>query len=280
MPKIPERFLSQTSRKMMKNPVRIYSVENGRNISMTVDRSEVPDGLSYMELPQLKNEILKWQDKHGSDSRNAGSSESRFFDGDDFDLLFKFRIIGDSGVGKSCLLLRHTDDSYTEKYISTIGVDFKVSKQIIDDKKVKLQIWDTAGQDNFRAIQLPYGHHHHGIILCYDVSDQVSFNNLKQYLSKIKEQNSEHPSIIIVGNKCDLTRMKVVEYNTAKEFADSHNLTLIEASAKTGENVDAVFRTLAQQYMKRMAPTTPVKIITQSSEQETPRPKDQGCNIL
>lgn len=100
----------------------------------------------------------------------------------EYDHLFKVLLIGDSGVGKSCLLLRFADDSYTESYISTIGVDFKIRNFTLEGKKIKLQMWDTAGQERFRTIISSYYRGAHGIIIVYDITDLESFNNVKIWL--------------------------------------------------------------------------------------------------
>ena len=101
----------------------------------------------------------------------------------EYDYLFKLLIIGDSGVGKSCLLLRFADGTYTDSYISTIGVDFKIHTVNLDGKIIKLQIWDTAGQERFRTITSSYYRGAHGIIVVYDVTDQDTFSKLLSTVS-------------------------------------------------------------------------------------------------
>ncbi|XP_042705707.1 ras-related protein Rab-1B isoform X1 [Chrysemys picta bellii] len=171
-----------------------------------------------------------------------------------FDYLFKLLLIGDSGVGKSCLLLRFADDTYTESYISTIGVDFKIRTIELDGKTIKLQIWDTAGQERFRTITSSYYRGAHGIIVVYDVTDQESYSNVKQWLQEIERYASENVNKLLVGNKCDLTTKKVVDYTTAKEFADSLGIPFLETSAKNATNVEQSFMTMAAEIKKRMGP--------------------------
>jgi len=118
----------------------------------------------------------------------------------EYDYLFKLLLIGDSGVGKSCLLLRFADDTYTESYISTIGVDFKIRTLELEGKTIKLQIWDTAGQERFRTITSSYYRGAHGIIVVYDVTDMESFNNVKQWLNEIDRCACVHAS----GEGCDI----------------------------------------------------------------------------
>jgi len=169
------------------------------------------------------------------------------------DYLFKLLLIGDSGVGKSCLLLRFADDTYTESYISTIGVDFKIRTLELDGKTIKLQIWDTAGQERFRTITSSYYRGAHGIIVVYDVTDQESFNNVKQWMNEIDRYANEKVNKMLVGNKCDLTSKKVVDYNTAKEFADQLGIPFLETSAKNSTNVEQAFITMAAEIKARMA---------------------------
>lgn len=194
------------------------------------------------------------------------------------DYLFKLLLIGDSGVGKSCLLLRFADDTYTESYISTIGVDFvsllqscvvdllptcnltdicslyvqKIRTIDLDGKTIKLQIWDTAGQERFRTITSSYYRGAHGIIVVYDVTDNESFNNVKQWLHEIDRYAAENVNKLLVGNKSDLTGKRVVSTEQGKEFADSLGIEFLETSAKTSSNVEQAFLTMASQIKARM----------------------------
>jgi len=175
----------------------------------------------------------------------------------EYDYLFKLLLIGDSGVGKSCLLLRFADDTYTESYISTIGVDFKIRTIELDGKTIKLQIWDTAGQERFRTITSSYYRGAHGIIVVYDVTDQESFNNVKQWLQEIDRYACETVNKLLVGNKCDLTTKKVVDYTTAKEYADTLGIPFLETSAKNATNVETAFMTMAAEIKNRVGPPAP-----------------------
>jgi len=169
----------------------------------------------------------------------------------EYDYLFKLLLIGDSGVGKSCLLLRFADDTYTESYISTIGVDFKIRTIQLEGRVIKLQIWDTAGQERFRTITSSYYRGAHGIIVVYDVTDQVSFNNVKQWMQEIQRYACDSVCRLLVGNKSDLVEKKMVDFNTAKEYADSMSIPFLETSAKNATNVEQAFITMAGEIKKQ-----------------------------
>jgi len=171
----------------------------------------------------------------------------------DYDYLFKLLLIGDSGVGKSCLLLRFADDTYTESYISTIGVDFKIRTIEQDQKTVKLQIWDTAGQERFRTITSSYYRGAHGIIIVYDVTDRESFNNVKHWITEIDKYAAEGVNKLLVGNKSDLQSKKVVSYDEAKDLADSLGVQFLETSAKNAHNVEEAFNMMSQEIKLRVA---------------------------
>ncbi|KAD2392879.1 hypothetical protein E3N88_39856 [Mikania micrantha] len=178
----------------------------------------------------------------------------------EYDYLFKLLLIGDSGVGKSCLLLRFADDSYLDSYISTIGVDFKIRTVDQDGKTIKLQIWDTAGQERFRTITSSYYRGAHGIIIVYDVTDMESFNNVKQWLSEIDRYASENVNKLLVGNKCDLTDSRAVSYDTAKEFADEIGIPFMETSAKDATNVEQAFMAMCAD-IKNRGPTLCLRVV-------------------
>ncbi|KAL3229823.1 GTP-binding protein YPT1 [Nakaseomyces bracarensis] len=170
----------------------------------------------------------------------------------EYDYLFKLLLIGNSGVGKSCLLLRFSDDTYTNDYISTIGVDFKIKTVELDGKTVKLQIWDTAGQERFRTITSSYYRGSHGIIIVYDVTDQESFNGVKMWLQEIDRYATSTVLKLLVGNKCDMSDKRVVEYDVAKEFAEANKMPFLETSALDSTNVEEAFLTMARQIKESM----------------------------
>lgn len=166
----------------------------------------------------------------------------------DYDHLFKLLIIGDSGVGKSSLLLRFADNTFSGNYITTIGVDFKIRTILLNGERVKLQIWDTAGQERFRTITSTYYRGTHGVIVVYDVSSGESFANVKRWLHEI-EQNCDVVNRILVGNKDDMPDRKVVLTEDAQRFASQMGIQLFETSAKDNKNVEEMFNAITQQVL-------------------------------
>jgi Ras-related protein Rab-35 len=168
----------------------------------------------------------------------------------EYDHLFKLLIIGDSGVGKSSLLLRFADNLFAGTYITTIGVDFKIRTIDVNGEKVKLQIWDTAGQERFRTITSTYYRGTHGVIVVYDVTSGESFVNVKRWLQEI-DQNCDTVNRILVGNKNDaLPDKKVVKTEDAQKFAEQIGVPLYETSAKENLNVEEVFYEITKQVLK------------------------------
>ncbi|SHO77817.1 Rab family GTPase [Malassezia sympodialis ATCC 42132] len=164
-----------------------------------------------------------------------------------YDLLVKLLLIGDSGVGKSCLLLRFCDDAWTPSFITTIGIDFKIRTIEVDGKRIKLQIWDTAGQERFRTITTAYYRGSMGILLVFDVTDEKSFQNIRNWYQDVQQHASEGACKILVGNKCDWEDKRAVTKEQGQQLAEELGMQYIETSAKANTNVDEAFFKLAQQ---------------------------------
>jgi Ras-related protein Rab-8A len=174
----------------------------------------------------------------------------------DYDYLVKLLLIGDSGVGKSCLLLRFSDDSFTTSFITTIGIDFKIRTIELDGKRIKLQIWDTAGQERFRTITTAYYRGAMGILLVYDVTDESSFNNIKNWMRNIEQHAADNVNKILVGNKADMDESKrAVPTAKGQALADEYGIIFFETSAKTNLNVENVFFTMAREIKQRLSET-------------------------
>ncbi|KAG8387807.1 hypothetical protein BUALT_Bualt02G0059500 [Buddleja alternifolia] len=174
----------------------------------------------------------------------------------DYDYLIKLLLIGDSGVGKSCLLLRFSDGSFTTSFITTIGIDFKIRTVELDGKRIKLQIWDTAGQERFRTITTAYYRGAMGILLVYDVTDESSFNNIRNWIRNIEQHASDNVNKILVGNKADMDESKrAVPTSKGQALADEYGIKFFETSAKTNLNVEEVFFSIAKDIKQRLSDT-------------------------
>jgi len=182
-----------------------------------------------------------------------------------YDYLIKLLLIGDSGVGKSCLLLRFSEDSFTPSFITTIGIDFKIRTVEIDGKKIKLQIWDTAGQERFRTITTAYYRGAMGILLVYDVTDEKSFLSIRNWIANIDQFAQEGVNRILIGNKSDMTSKRVIDFAAGKALADEYGIRFLETSAKNSTNVDEAFISLARDIKKRAIDASPVAPKPQSS---------------
>jgi len=164
---------------------------------------------------------------------------------------FKLLLIGDSSVGKTSLLLRFCDNTFQEGTVNLTSVDFKTKNVTIDGKNIQLQVWDTAGQERFRTITSSFYRGAHGVIVVYDISEQATFNNVKLWMQEIQRYASAGVCKMLVGNKMDLADRRVVEYNTAKEYADGLSIPFSETSSKTGQEVEKVFEKLSLEIMRQ-----------------------------
>ena len=165
----------------------------------------------------------------------------------------KLLIIGESGVGKSSLLLRFTDDAFDPEQAATIGVDFKVKTITINGDKIKLAIWDTAGQERFRTLTPSYYRGGQGAILVYDVTSRESFQKVDNWLNELETYSTNHDLIkMLVGNKCDMLDEKVVSTEEGEKLAKEFGIQFWECSAKNDINVDESFIGIARGVKDRL----------------------------
>jgi len=179
-----------------------------------------------------------------------------------YDLLFKLLLIGDSGVGKTCVLFRFSDDAFNTTFISTIGIDFKIKTVELSGKKIKLQIWDTAGQERFHTITTSYYRGANGIMLVYDITNAKSFENISKWLRNIEEHASEDVEKMLLGNKCDMDDKRVIPKERGEMIAREHGIKFYETSAKSNINIETAFLALATDILHK----TPAKDTAQGNQ--------------
>ena len=167
--------------------------------------------------------------------------------GINYDYLLKYIIIGDAAVGKSNLLLRFTQNDFKNEYQLTIGVEFGAKNIEINNKKFRLQIWDTAGQENYRSITRAYYKNSVCAILVYDISNRESFEHISNWIEDCLAQSPKTVFMVLVGNKSDLEDYRQVTFKEGEEMAKNNNIMFFETSAKTGENVEKIFEDSAKE---------------------------------
>ncbi|XP_054280725.1 ras-related protein Rab-13 [Macrosteles quadrilineatus] len=159
---------------------------------------------------------------------------------------YKVLVLGDSNVGKTCIVHRYCDEKYYDTYISTIGIDLKQKIVYLDGTPIKMQIWDTAGQERFRTLTTAYYRGAMGILLMYDVTSLDSFNSLPYWLQNIKENASPNVVKVLAGNKCDSVKQRTVDPEIGQKIAESFDMPFYEVSCKHNINIDQVFLSLAR----------------------------------
>lgn len=153
-------------------------------------------------------------------------------------------------MGKTCMIMRYCESTFTDSFLTTVGVDFKVKELVIDSKAIRIQIWDTAGQEQFHTITKSYFRGADGIVLCFDVSAEMTLEKTRTWMEAIRESASESVNIVLVGNKCDIEERQVTPAQ-GLEMANEFKIPYFETSAKTGENITNVFESLAKEVMLR-----------------------------
>ena len=164
---------------------------------------------------------------------------------------FKFVVIGDTGAGKSSVLLRFADNAFQDSYMATVAVDFRHRTVTVNGESCKLQIWDTAGQERYRTITSAYYRGADAIVMVYDVTNQESIRHINDWMAEVNRYAAPDTCKLLIGNKCDLESQRVVPIATAKSFAEELNIPFIETSAKEGVNVDKAFIQLTEALVAR-----------------------------
>ncbi len=152
----------------------------------------------------------------------------------EYEYLIKILIVGDSTVGKTNFIKKYVENKFNESYFASTGIDLITTSIKIEGKSFKIQIWDTAGQEKYRAMTKNLFLKTQGIVIIFDISNETSFINLKSWMNDIKEECSADIPMILVGNKLDLEDKRVIDKERAMEFAKNEKLEYIETSSKTG----------------------------------------------
>jgi len=168
--------------------------------------------------------------------------------GADYDHLFKLVLVGEVGTGKSSLVLRYTDNTFLNDDVGTIGADFKVKFINVDKKRIKLQIWDTAGQEKFRVMTSSYFGGANAVIIVFDLTDQKSLDAVEKWIKEAQSfaDKSKALQFLIVGNKKDLEKERTVDKDAPRKIAEKYNALYCETSAKTGAKVDEAFQMIGE----------------------------------
>ncbi|XP_063354427.1 ras-related protein Rab-15-like isoform X1 [Pelmatolapia mariae] len=163
-----------------------------------------------------------------------------------YDFLFRLLMLGDSGVGKTCMLRRFTESDFDTTHISTIGIDFKMKTLEVDGTKVRVQIWDTAGQERYQTITKQYYRRAQGVIFVYDITDKLSFKHIAKWVSDVDEYTTQKMETILVGNKCDDSLRREVSKNQGTKLAGSYGMEFFETSASKNININESFGRLTE----------------------------------
>ena len=168
----------------------------------------------------------------------------------DFDYTIKLLVVGDSSVGKTNFISMFIENKFNQAYMTTSGMDLRTSSIEVKNKKIRVQLWDTAGQEKYRAITKNLFLKVQGVLVVYDITNENSFTNLKTWVKSIKEECGKSMQMIIVGNKCDLNDQRVIDKQKALEYAEEEKVEYIETSSKTGENVQKASSQLCEKVLE------------------------------
>jgi len=188
--------------------------------------------------------------------------------GEKDNMVAKILTIGESGVGKTCILLRYTDNKFIKHHLTTIGIDYKTKDVNINGKSIKLKIWDTAGQERFRNITQQYYKGADGIVLVFDLTDRNSFEKIREWMKQIQSYTQRDSiAIVLLGNKCDAEN-KAVSSKEANDIATEYKMKFFETSAMNNINIEESFKELSTEIMK-------IKEIKSNNYDNTPQNQSQ-----
>lgn len=168
-----------------------------------------------------------------------------------YDMLMRLLLVGETGVGKTCVLCRYASEEFIDSHITTIGIDFKMKTISVGGKTIKVQIWDTAGQERFESITKQFYRRAQGIILVYDITSKVSFEALPKWIDYVKQFAREDVSVLLMGNKKDKEDNRQVAEEEAKKFAEKNKLLFYETSAKDSVNLEKAFYSLCEDVINK-----------------------------
>ena len=171
---------------------------------------------------------------------------------EEYSLIFKIILIGDTSVGKTNILSRYINDKFSETSKSTVGVELATKVENYNNKKIKIQIWDTAGQERYKSITTSYYKGAKGAFIVYDITKKESFKNVDKWIKDLKEFGDEDVTILIIGNKCDLEDEREVSIEEVKKKAELFDIGYCETSALKSKNIDYAFQTLIKLVAEKM----------------------------
>ena len=165
---------------------------------------------------------------------------------ENYDHLVKILLIGESGVGKTCILQRFNRGDFLVNHLTTIAIDFKMKIFEVEGVKLKMQIWDTAGQERFNTLTSGFFKAAHGIMVCYSITDEKSFQSINKWMTQIKNLAPTDVKILLIGNKTDLNNERMVSTEAGQEIADKYGIQFLETSAFNGDNILPAFENLGK----------------------------------
>ncbi|XP_014206124.1 ras-related protein Rab-37-like isoform X2 [Copidosoma floridanum] len=218
---------------------------NSQRKSSTGDWAPTSSSRGPTSTPHQQHQPARRQSSNDSACSSQATPEH-------YDLSCKVMLLGDSGVGKTCILTKFRDGQFLSgNHITTVGIDFRNKIITVDDSQVKLQIWDTAGQERFRSVTHAYYRDANALLLLYDVTNKQSFDNIRAWLGEIREYAQDDVVIMLLGNKCDCSSDRIVKKEDGQRLANEYKVPFMETSAKTGLNVDLAFHAVARELKAR-----------------------------